>query len=98
MHFSVSGKVDNKICHAISVCLRFAEVQDEHTQPPLILESIMQSYNSRVSSKPHESILLSEGGRRFFILDEVCLLENFDGILVAGANVSCELYLVCAIG
>jgi hypothetical protein len=47
------------------------------------------------SPKPHKGILLSEGSGHFVFLDEVCLLENFDGILLASANVRCELYLVC---
>jgi hypothetical protein len=99
LYFPVSGKVDNKICHEISVCLRFREKSSEHTQPPLILESIEQSNNPRVSSpKPHESILLGEGGGHFFVLYEVCLLENFDGVLLARADVGCELHLVCGMG
>jgi hypothetical protein len=100
LHFSISGKVNDKICRqTISVCLRFTEKSDGHTQAPLILESPEQSNNPRVSTpKPHESILLSERDGRFVFLDEVGLLENFDSKLLASVNVGCDLHLVCAMG
>jgi hypothetical protein len=75
----------------------FYRNRDGHTQAPLILECPEQSNNPRVSTpQPHESIPLGEGYGLFVFLDEVCLLENLDGKLLASTDVSCKLDLVRA--
>ena len=92
------ARLMTKSVNRMKLCLLFTERRDQHTQPPLILESIEQSNDPRVSSESHKSILLGERDGHFISLDEVCLLENFDGILLASANVGSELYLVCCMG
>ena len=87
-----------KSVNRVGTCLRITERKYEHTQPPLILEGIEQSNDPRVPSKSHKGILLGECDKHFFFLDKVCLLQNFDGILLASANVGSEFYLPCCMG